>query len=159
MVAPIIGSDHFRDASARATSARCYTGTCSTSQWNVPFAPEPTQLVDRLLDRACRKYTLPLWCPDRYTPFARAPRFASLIISVFVRIIRLAVYSQAQFFADFEERHFFGRHRNQGAAFGIASLPCAAVLDNKTAKAADLDTVALRQRFHHRIENCINDYF
>src|ERR1044071_7279 len=113
----------------------------------------------RLADRACRKYTLPLWCPDRYRSSARAPKSASLIISVFVRIVGLAVYSQAQFLADFEEGHFFSGDRNQRAAFRIAPLPRASVLDDKTAKAADLDTVALSQRFYHRIENCINNHF
>ena len=52
----------------------------------------------------------------------------------------------AQAIADGEARHPLGRHRDNGAGFGIAPGTSPPLLDRKGAKAADLDAVPGRQR-------------
>jgi hypothetical protein len=80
------------------------------------------------------------------------PKAVSLIISVYGRIVRLAVHAQAQFFAYLKEGHFFGSDGNQRAAFRIAPLTRAPVFDDEAPKAANFDAVSRSERVDHRIE-------
>ena len=87
------------------------------------------------------------------------PRRAKLV-ALRGRALRvLAVQAITQFFAGFEERHKFFRHRHRLARARIASLARAAMLDRKSAETTQLDAIAPGQRIDDLVKDNIDDAF